>query len=102
MHAVGNVADGNLVLRLAADTARPHRAGHLAVQRRNGVGAPRQLQAQHGHAELFVTIVRMFSRPSAMKPFVRKTQLLAQRAEVLLDEARVEPVVTRRARAYGW
>ena len=56
MHAVGDVADGNFVFRLAGIKAGPHGARNFAVQRGDGVGAPRKLQAQHRHAEFFVVI----------------------------------------------
>ena len=56
MHDIGNVADGNCVLRLARIQPGPHRSGDLAVQSRNGVGAPRELERQNGHAEFLLRI----------------------------------------------
>ncbi len=53
VHAVGDVADRNLVFRLARIQPRPHCARDFAVQRRYRIGAARELQAQHRHAEIF-------------------------------------------------
>src|ERR1700687_3243479 len=54
MDAVGNVSDGNRVLQFAREESSPHGAGNFTMQRRNCIGAPRELQTEHGHAETFV------------------------------------------------
>ena len=53
MHAVGDVADGNLILRNTRPDRLPHPAGDLPVQRTDSIGRGRHAQRQHGHAELF-------------------------------------------------
>ena len=93
VHAVGDVADGHFLLGLAGIEPRPHGAGDLAMQGRNGIGAPRKLQAQHGHAELFEIVVRIHAS-QRHELFVRKTHRLAQRSKVFLDQVGAEPVVT--------
>jgi hypothetical protein len=62
------------------------------VERRHRIGAPRQLQPQHGHAELFVRVGRVLA-PHRHQIVEREAELIAQRPEVLLDEAFVETVV---------
>ena len=67
MDAVGDVADGHCVLWSAGIEALPHGARDLAVERGDGVGAARELQAEHGHAELLAVVVGIFAAvaPSA-------------------------------------
>ena len=50
---------GHFFLAAARIERRPHRARHLAVQRGHGVGAPRKLQREHGHAERLAVVVRL-------------------------------------------
>src|SRR5437763_4825176 len=52
MHAVGDVANGNRVLGFAWIESQPHLPRDLAVEGGNGIGAARDFQPQHGHAEL--------------------------------------------------
>ena len=54
VNAVGDVADRHLFLGSSREERRPHGARDLAVQRRHRVGAARQLQREHRHAEAFV------------------------------------------------
>ena len=49
--AVGDVADRDFVLGLAGIETGPHRARDFAVQGGDAVGATRELEAEHGHAE---------------------------------------------------
>ena len=53
MHAVGDVADGNLILRDTRPDGLPHSPGDLPVQRADSIGRGRHAQRQHRHAELF-------------------------------------------------
>ena len=92
MHAVGDVADGNGVRGLAGKERPPHLARDLAVQRRDGVGAARELQAEDGHAERFL-VVGGIDAAEAHEILVSNAELLAQRPEVLLDQVRREAVV---------
>ena len=39
MHAIGDVADGNVVFGAAGIKAGPHGSGDFAMQRRDGIGA---------------------------------------------------------------
>ena len=92
MDAVGDVADGHCVFGLAGIEARPHGARDFAVQRGDGVGAARKLEAEHGHAERLVLIGGMLAA-EAHQVLVRDAQLVAQRAEVLFDQVGTEAVV---------
>ena len=101
VHAVGDMADGHLFLRLARIQAGPHGAGNFAVQRGNRVGAARKLQPQHGHAEILVRIARIFAA-QRHQPVMRQAQSLAQRPQMLLDQSARGSGRGRPAPAYGW
>ena len=90
--AIRDVPDGHCIFGLAGIQALPHGARHLAMQRRNCIGAPRKLQPQHSHAELFPIVGGIFAA-EAHKVLLRDAQLIAQRSQVLLDEVGIEPVV---------
>ena len=92
VHAIGDVADGHRVFRPFGIEATPHGARNLAVQRADRVHAPRQLQAQHRHAE-GLAVVRGMLAAEAHQVLVRDAQLLAQRAQVLFDQVGAEAVV---------
>ncbi|MPM57367.1 hypothetical protein SDC9_104189 [bioreactor metagenome] len=49
MHTVGDITDGNIFFFAIRPHEVPHLAGNMAVQLRNGVGALRKAQGQHGH-----------------------------------------------------
>ena len=91
MNAVGDVSDGHRVFQFAREKSSPHGAGNFAVQRGNGVGVPRQLQAEHGHAETFVAVGMFASQRH--ETFLGKTERLAQRSEVLFDQIGIETIV---------
>ena len=61
MHAVGDMADRNGVFGLAGIQAGPHVARYFAVQGRDSIGAARDLQSEHRHAEIFVMIAGIFA-----------------------------------------
>jgi hypothetical protein len=61
------------------------------MQRGNCIGAPRKLQAQHGHAETFVAVGILAAQRH--EGFLGKTERLAQRSEVLFDQIGVEAIV---------
>ena len=65
VNAVGDVADRHAIFADASKQRRPHRARDLGVQRRDGVGAARDLERQHRHAECFVIVVRHRRGPSS-------------------------------------
>ena len=91
MHAVGNVSDGNRVFQFVRKKAGPHGAGDFTVQRGNRIGAPRELQAEHGHAETFVAFGML--APQGHESFPGKTEALAERTEVLFDEIGIEAIM---------
>ena len=90
--AVGDVADGDFLLDAPRPEMGPHAARDVAVQRAHGVGAPRELQADDGHAERFVLVLRL-DAAEAHQLGGRNAELVAQRAQVLFDQAGVEAVV---------
>src|ERR1700730_4512369 len=60
------------------------------MERRYSVGAPRQSQREHRHAEKFVRIVGILSAES-QQTFLGEPERLAQRADMLLAQAPYEP-----------
>ena len=70
------------------------------MERGNGVGAPRDFQAQHGHAEFFVVVGRVFAS-KRHQLVVREPQKFSQRSQMFFDQVRAEPVVSRRHRRVG-
>ena len=95
MHAVGDVANGNLVFALAGKKAGPHIAGDFSVQRRNGVRASRQTQSPTRSYRTIQRIRRVFAA-QAHQGFMAKSHRIAKRAEVFFDQAGVEAVVAGR------
>ena len=95
VHAVGDVTDRHAFLGHARVQAGPHGARDVTVQRRDRVGAARQLQRQHGHAERLAVIARVLASQRQQR-VGRKAQRVAQRAEVFLDQLRREPIVAGR------
>ncbi len=93
MHAVGDVPDGNFFLDPPGPEVGPHPPRDVAVQVAHGVGPPRQLQPQHGHAECLVLVLRL-DPAEAHQLFGGDAQFVAQRAEVLLDQVAVEAIVS--------
>ena len=82
---------------ISSSTRHGQRWAHIrrrdvAVQAAHGVGPARELQPEHGHAERFVLVLRL-DAAQAHQLLERDAQLVAQRAEVLLDQAAVEAVV---------
>src|SRR5208282_2287248 len=92
MNPVRNVSDGNRVLLFAGIKPGPHGARDFTVQRRNCIGAPREPQAEHGHAEAFVAFRVLASQRH--ETLTGKTEGLAHRSEVLFDQVGVEAIVT--------
>ena len=101
VHAVGDVADGDFLLDAPRPEVGPHPPRDVAVQAAHGVGPARELQPQHGHAEGLVLVLRL-DAAQAHQLLERDAQLVAQRAEVLLDQAGGRSGRGRRARACGW
>src|ERR1700674_2577802 len=99
MDAVGNVSDGNRVLQLARKESSPHGAGDFTVQRGYRIGAARELQTEHGHAETFVTVGILASQRHEI--FLGKPEGLAQRSEVLFDQIGIEAIMAGGHRSVG-
>ena len=76
--AVGDVADGDLLLRPPRPEMGPHPPRDVAVQVAHGVGPPRELQPQHGHAERLVLVLRL-DAAQAHQLLEGDAQLVAQR-----------------------
>ena len=100
VHSIGDVSNGNRVFRFAGVKPFPHGAGHVPVQRGNGIGAAGDLQAQHGHAEIFIRIGGIFP-PNLHQAVERQPQTIAQRAQVLFHQPGVESIVARRHGSVG-
>ncbi len=101
VHAVGDVPDGNFVFGLAGIEAGPHGARHFAVQRGNGIGAAREFQAQHGHAEIFVRVAGILAS-QRHQPLVGEPKRLAQRPQMLFHQVRRQSGRGRRAPECAW
>ena len=97
VHAVGDVADGNVLLAHAREERHPHRARDVTVQRRHRVGAMTALEREHGHAELFARVVRVHASERE-EGVVGQPERVAQRAEVLFDEVGRKAIVAGRHR----
>ncbi len=93
VHAVGDVADGNFFLHAPRPQVGPHAAGHVAVQRTDGIGPARKFEPQHGHAKAFAFIVRL-DAPQAHQLLQRDTKHIAQ-----LDQGALQSVRRRIDRA---
>ena len=92
MDAVGDVADGNLVLRHARIKRLPHVAADLAVQFAHGVGRARQFQRQHRHAKRLVGVLRIHpAQPQNVRP--RHGQGGAVAVQRVIHHGRRESVV---------
>ena len=94
VHAVGDVADRHALLGDAWVERAPHRARDLAVQRRDGVGAMRELERQHRHAERLARVAGV-DAAEAHEPRLVHAERVAQRPEVLLDHVGGEAIVPR-------
>ena len=91
MDAVGNVSDGNRVFRFARESpvhmareTSPCRE-ETALARRESFRPSTVMQKRSS--------LSGFSRPSAMKAFLGKTESLAQRSEVLFDQIGIEAIM---------
>lgn len=97
VHTVGDVTDRNFFFAAVRPEAVPHATADDTMQVRNGVGAAARLEGEHRHAEGFGVIVRVdASQPHA--GLDTQPEFVGERAEVFLDEAVVEPVMTGRDR----
>ena len=96
VHAVGDVADGNCVFRLARDRApstwraKLRRAAPKPHWRAATVFRPSTVMQK-----VFVLVVRILAS-QRHQAFVRKAQRFAQRPQMLFDQIRIEAVVTGR------
>ena len=57
----------------------------FAVKRRNGIRAPRELQAKHGHAELLVMVAGILAS-ELHQLLVRDPETVADRAEMFFNQ----------------
>ncbi len=91
--AVGDVADGDFLFHPPRPEVGPHPPGDAAVQAAHGVGPPRELQPEDGHAEILALVLR-FDAAEAHQLVRRNPQLVAQRPKMLFDQGGVKAVVS--------
>ena len=75
----------------------PHPPRNVAVKLAHGVGPPRDLEPDDRHAERLVLVLRL-DAAQAHELLVADAELIAQRAQMLFDQAAVKPVVAGRHR----
>src|ERR1039457_6983411 len=61
MHPVGDVTDGDLILRHAGPNGFPHAAADLAVEFADAIAGRRRAQRKDGHAELLIGGLRVLA-----------------------------------------
>ncbi len=93
MDPVGDVADGNLVLRDARPQTPPHLAGHLAVQLADAVPEGRHAEGQHRHAE-WLGLVRGVDPAQAQKVGAAEPEPGYVAREIAVHQIRGESIVT--------
>ena len=93
VHAVGDVADRNFFLDAPRPERGPHPPRNVPVQLAHRVGPPRHLEADDGHRERLLIVLRL-DAPQAHELLVADAELIAQRAQMLFDQAAVKAVVT--------
>ena len=92
VHAVGDMSDGDFLFHPPRPQVCPHPPRHVPVQAAHGVGAPRELQSQHGHTESLVFVLRLdAAQPHQL--FGGDSQLVAERPKVLFDQVAIKAVV---------
>ena len=106
VNAVRDVPDRDFFFAAPRPEIGPHPAADDAVQARDGVRPPAELERQHRHAERFLLVLRL-DAPQAHQRIVLEPQLVALRPEVLFDQLGAEAVVpggdgsVRREGAHG-
>ena len=83
VNAVGDVPDGYFLFHAPWPEMGPHAPGDVPVQIAHGVCAAGKFQAQHGHAERFVVVLR-FDATQAHQLVERYAQFVAQRVQGVL------------------
>ena len=91
MHAVGHVADRNIIERHAGPEIPPHVSGHFTVQPAHAVARGGEPQSQNRHAELFRLVVAFDARAQGIAPFDPEACRIP--AEVPVHQVRREVVV---------
>ena len=94
MHAVRDVADRNFFFALPRPQASPHAAADDAMQCRDCVRLAAEFESEHCHAEGLAMILRVDSAKPQQR-VASETQLITQRADVLIDQTAVEAIVSR-------
>ena len=94
MHAVGDVADRDLVLAVVRPEHLPRLARDAAVQRRDAVRVARHLERQHGHAQRLPVILGA-DAAETQELVLRQAQRAAQRFQVVVDQLGREAIVAR-------
>src|SRR5437879_4271776 len=92
VNSVGDMADGNFVLGLAGAKTGPHGAGDFAVQSGNRIGAAREPETEHGHAEGLL-LVAGFLAAQPHQGFWGNAEAVAQRSKILFDQIGTEAIV---------
>ena len=91
---VGDVPDRHFLFNPRRPKARPHPSADMAMQGADGVGPPRQLEAEHCHAEWLVMVVRL-NPAHSHQVFMGDAEGVAGRPEMLFDQAPVKSVMAR-------
>ena len=98
MHAVGDVADGNLILAVAKRVQHlPHAAAHAAVQRADAVGLARTFQRQDRHAKRLPLVGRVHPA-QRQQCFAVDAELLAILAHDVVEHVWIESIMSGRHR----
>src|SRR5262245_13408604 len=92
VYAVGDVADGNFFFDSPRPERGPHATRDMAVKLADRVGAAGDFQADDGHGERFVVVLRL-DAAEAHQLLVADAELVAQGAQVLFDKAAVKAIV---------
>ena len=100
MNAVGDVADGHLVLGQIGPETIPHVPAHLAVEFTHAVGGPAGLEREHRHAERLVGLLRIHSAQSH-QVIEGNLQQILHPAQGVIHQLRAEPVVSGLDRRVG-
>jgi hypothetical protein len=68
------------------------------VQRGNCVGAAGKTESEHGHAEIFFAIIRIFAAETE-EAFLGKSELFADKTQVFFQKSGIEAIVAGRDRS---
>ena len=100
MHAVGDGADGHVLHRVLVPDAVPHFARDHAVELGHTIVEPRELERQHGHAEMLGVVARVLPA-KGQEHLEGQAQAPGVILEIGLDEVGRKTVVAGRHRGVG-